>query len=123
MREILFKAKRTDNGEWVEGYYFAQGNGCDSLLSYIKRVTDTVHVDPATVCEYTGLLDKNGVRIFEGDIVRYKDKEDTTVIFQPSEYALVFKSQKYPQCGLLCDTWRHFFDVIGSIHDENKGGE
>lgn len=70
-REILFRGKRRDNGKWVYGYL-----DCDMTqkLVFIRTPreihTDVDMVDPSTVGQYTGLTDRNGKRIFEGDIVR-----------------------------------------------------
>ena len=130
MREILFKAKRLDNGEWAEGYLAKTRTGQAYILpesEYISFEYQTiaiggfVEVDPSTVCEWTGLKDKNGKRIFEGDVVKTKYGRLCVICFKNlpgfSGFDLepVECVQKAPD-GY--DLWeRENLEFIGSIHD------
>lgn len=74
-REILFKAKRKDNGEWVEGGYFSEPYTDKKYIicwnSFGLGFGEFIEINPDTLCQFTGLADKNGKKIWENDIVRY----------------------------------------------------
>lgn len=116
MREILFKAKRIDNGEWVEGWYYPQYD--DLSIAYIlDNVGGFVHeVIPETVCQYTGLTDKNGNKIFEGDILNVAGDLIPVKYLDGSFHIIALINQGRSP---LIDDRAKRTEVIGNIHDKN----
>ena len=118
MREILFRGKRADNGEWVYGYFY------EDIGSFIKErassvSTNTHLVDPSTVGQYTGLTDKNGKRIFEGDVVVIE--ADCIPSFMLNRYVVVWDDDqaayKLLKDNTIYDLPMGRMEIIGNIHD------
>ena len=140
MREILFKAKRIDNGEWVSGGSIIQllDDGVRSI--YIPQfnekcictqddLTDDIlgfedcrfyKVAPSTICQYTGLTDKNGNKIWENDIAEIPI-EDGYFHIKWEEDAVRFVMERD---GLTIDflniCWLHEIEVVGNIFDNKE---
>lgn len=127
MREILFRGKRKDNGEWICGDLLQDvESGICAIVSYVN-LGGNIHdlsescifaVIPETVGQYTGFTDKSGTKIFEGDIVRYGDTIHNVVFEQrngTAYFGLVYSESETLPFGHYQDLRQ--IEVIGNIYD------
>ena len=140
MREILFRGKRCDNGEWEEGCLI-RDEFCNTEIPYIWSLSehdnDVAEIILGTVGQFTGLTDKNGKKIFEGDIGRYKQVDGAKrngkpiicigkVVYNVKTASFAIESEDETGCKYFDYFPIKDFEIIGNIHDNPellKGGD
>lgn len=121
MREILFRGKRVYNNEWVYGMPCCDSSelrGVDSVQSFDGGI---YYIIPETLGQYTGVIDKNGKKIFEGDVVKY-DGTCGKIVF--SEYHGAFMSKEkdiyYEWLSRIPRRGTGIMEIIGNIYDNKE---
>lgn len=125
IENIKFKAKRLDNGKWVEGdLIHKETYVCIGYLSSeIHNITRVQRVDPSTVCQFTGLKDCEGKEIWEGDILEGESKSE--VVYTKGTFTIFFigynkRVFSYPLCYYIKEDGTVDGKVIGNKFDKEK---
>ena len=151
MKEILFRAKQIDDGEWVEGYYAMMGKG-NLIRHYIVQncaltglfedpednmYFNDVEIDPETIGQYTGMVDRNGKRIWEDDIVKHEISDTLgTVKWYQEDYVgwcvddvmideQQFTDEMWNECEVIGNAFddKHLLDKSDYCREQEKEAE
>lgn len=123
MREIEFRGKRIDNGEWVYGYYVGYSEAMGYIYGDYVDKKEVWQVDPKTVGQWTGLMDLKKVKVFEGDIVEYEGYEvdrSTWKQLRPKKRVVVGRDNFFRDVYVLNNLMAGYPDrheVIGNIYE------
>ncbi len=128
MREILFRGKGKYNGEWVYGVPVQYSDGDWQIQVGHSNARCCVTVVPETIGQYTGLLDKNGTKIFEGDIIKDTTDNELLVVEGSTAFGFDFKYATEPDAYVTAfdlgisedDTYLTSCIVVGNIHSNPK---
>lgn len=118
MKEILFRGKRKDTGEWTEGYFFKIWDRTFLLWGMTNDHPNMVEVIPETVSQFTGLTDKYKKKIFEGDIIT-KGFEPYEVRWNQEQVRWGIYSNNFEVAGFTKFS-ESYFEVIGNIYDNRE---
>lgn len=115
-REILYRAKF--GNDWKYGYLSVEPKGLVIKEPYGQNQSNIWHIDPKTIGQYTGLLDKNGKKIFEGDIVIWRFSSCVVKWDTNNACYSLYQNGITKVSGFNVDTMK-LFEVIGNIHDNS----
>lgn len=115
-REIIFRGKRVDGKGWVEGYLWGIPTGVYIFQrgGELSVHLDSFEVDPATVGQFTGLTDKNGQKIWEGDIIKTPNNDWGVMVYKAPFFEVTVSET---ESSLYSREWFDGAEVIGNIHD------